>query len=70
MIHVDGLIEIFQGGIRLYAESQLDAIKEGLVNFQQKSDTKASVMVPLDYTSGQVCKRPTKEKLLLVQTDH
>jgi hypothetical protein len=51
---VDNRLEILQGGVRLYAESQLDTIKEALVKFQQESDTKAAVMVPLTYTSGQV----------------
>ncbi|KAH9990396.1 hypothetical protein BJV77DRAFT_1012490 [Russula vinacea] len=34
-----------KGGLLTYAESQLDAIKTALVNFQQKSDTKAEVIV-------------------------
>jgi hypothetical protein len=65
---VDNPLEILQGGIRLYAESQLDAIKEALLKFQQKSDTKAAVMIT--YTSGQVCQCLAKAKSLLVQTDH
>jgi hypothetical protein len=69
MIH-DDPIEMFQGGNRLYAESQLDAIKEALLKFQQKSDTKAEVMVSMAYISGQVCQCPAKAKSLLVQTDH
>ncbi|KAN0115766.1 hypothetical protein V8E52_006578 [Russula decolorans] len=40
------------GGTRLYAESQLDAIKDALVKFQQKSDTKAPIIIPMIYTSG------------------
>jgi len=41
------------GGSRLYAESQLDAVKEALFKFQQKSDTKAAVMISPAYASGQ-----------------
>jgi hypothetical protein len=67
---MDNPLEILQGGIRLYAESQLDAVKEALFRFQQKSDTKAAIMLPLTYTSGQVCQCPAKAKSLLVQTNH
>jgi len=67
---VDNPLEVLQGGIRLYAESQLDAIKSALVKFQQKSDTKAAVVISMTYTSGQVCQCPAKAKSLLVQTDH
>jgi hypothetical protein len=69
---MDSPPEILQGGIHLYAESQLDSIKEALFKFQQKSDTKAAVMIPMTYTSGQVCQSrcPAKAKSLLVQTDH
>jgi hypothetical protein len=52
-----------QGGIRLYAESQLDAIKEALFEFQQKTDTKAAIMMPVAYTSHQVCQYPLKAKI-------
>ncbi|KAF8486365.1 FAD dependent oxidoreductase [Russula ochroleuca] len=41
------------GGFLTYAENQLDAIKEMLVNFQQRTDTKAEVIVLLPYSSGQ-----------------
>ena len=44
-----------QGGFLFYAEDQLDSIKEALLNFQQKSDTKAALEVSLTYYSGQVC---------------
>jgi hypothetical protein len=64
---VDDPLEILQGGVRLYAESQLDTIKEALVKFQQESDTKAAVLISPTYTSGQVCQCPTKAKSLLVQ---
>ena len=67
---MDNPLEVLQGGIRLYAESQLDAIKSALVKFQQKSDAKAAVMVSMTYISGQVCQCPAKAKSLLVQTDH
>jgi hypothetical protein len=52
---IGDLVEILQGGFRLYAEDQLDAIKEALVEFQQKNDTKAAIDVVLSYSSGQVC---------------
>ena len=67
---MDNSLEFLQGGSHLYAESQLGAIKEALVKFQQKSDTKAAVMIPMTYTSGQVCQCPAKAKSLLVETDH
>ena len=63
-------LEISQGGIRIYTESQMDAIEDALVKFQQKSDTKAAVVVLLFYASGEVCQGPAKAKSLLVQTDH
>ena len=66
---MDNPLEILQGGIRLYAESQLDAIKEALVTFQQKSDTKAAVMNTMTYTSNQVCQRLAEANLLFVQTE-
>lgn len=43
------------GGVRLYNESQRDAIKDALVNFQQKKDVKAANSVFTSYASGQVC---------------
>ena len=53
------LIEIWQGGVLYYADNQLDAIREALVKFQQKNDTKAQIMVILSYSSSsglsQVC---------------
>ncbi|KAF8486358.1 FAD-binding domain-containing protein [Russula ochroleuca] len=42
------------GGFLFYAENQLDAVKNALVEFQQKNDTKASVGVSLSYSSGQL----------------
>jgi hypothetical protein len=48
------LTRIWKGGFLTYAENQLDAIKEMLVNFQQRTDTKAEVIVLLPYSSGQV----------------
>jgi len=41
------------GGFYLYAENQLDAIKEALFKFQQENDTKAEVGVSMSYSSGQ-----------------
>jgi hypothetical protein len=67
---MDNPLEILQGGIRLYAESQLDAIKDALVTFQQKSDTKAALLVTMSYTSGQVRQCPANAKSLLLRTDH
>ena len=49
------LSETSQGGILSYAENQLDKIKEALVKFQQKNDTKAACTVSLISSSGQVC---------------
>ena len=46
---------IWQGGFLTYAGSQLDAIKKAVVNFQQKNDSKAEILVGLTYSSGQVC---------------
>jgi hypothetical protein len=43
-----------QGGFYSYAEDQLDAIKEALFNYQQKSDLKAATGLTLTYSSGQV----------------
>jgi FAD/FMN-containing dehydrogenase len=40
-------------GIVYYAENELDAIKEAVINFQQKNDTKASIIVNLAYSSDQ-----------------
>jgi hypothetical protein len=53
--HTGDLFENWQGGIYIYAENQLDEIKEALVKFQQKNDTKAACTVSLVYSSGQVC---------------
>ena len=64
-------LEILQGGLRLYTESQLDAIKDALFKFQQKNDTKATVMITVTSTSGQECQCPAEAKTsLLVRTDH
>ena len=49
------LLEIWQQGLLIYTEYQLDAIKDALFKFQQKNDTKAAVIVSLTYLSGQVC---------------
>ena len=53
--HIGDLFETWQGGVLTYAENQLDEIKEALVKFQQKNDTKAACTVSLIYISGQVC---------------
>jgi hypothetical protein len=49
------LIEIWQGGSLFYGENQLDAVKKALVDFQQKRDTKAQLILTLAYSSGGVC---------------
>jgi hypothetical protein len=67
---MESSLEILQGGIRLYAESQLDALNRALFEFQQKKDTKAAVMVPLTYTLGQVCHSPIAAESLLYQIDN
>ena len=51
----------------MYAENQLDAIKEALFKFQQENDTKAEVGVSMSYSSGQVSTVATT--LTLIQTD-
>ncbi|KAF8492577.1 hypothetical protein F5888DRAFT_1806711 [Russula emetica] len=40
------------GGFLFYSEDQLDAIKMALLNFQEKNDTKAAVLVFMAYSSG------------------
>ena len=49
------LSETWQAGFVYYTENQLDAIKEALVNFQQKNDTRAAVLMSLTYSLDQVC---------------
>ena len=44
----------WQGGFLFYSEDQLDAIKMALLNFQEKNDTKAAVLVFMSYSSGPV----------------
>jgi hypothetical protein len=52
---IGALIGIWKGGVIFYADDQLDAIKEALVKFQQKDDTKAALLLFMTYSSGQVC---------------
>ena len=52
--HIGDLFETWQGGILTYAENQLDEIKEAVVKFQQKDDTKAACTIACVYSSGQV----------------
>jgi len=67
---VEHPLEISQGGIRFYDKSQLDGIKKMLLKFQQKSDTKAAVVICMAYTLGQVCQCPVMMvKSRLVRTD-
>ena len=49
------LLETCKGGSRVYAEDQLDSMKNALVKFQQKDDPKAAFVLVLTYSSGQVC---------------
>jgi hypothetical protein len=65
--HIGDLFETWQGGILTYAENQLDEIKEAIVKFQEKNDTKAACTVSLVYSSGQVCH--AMETLLLIRPD-
>ncbi|KAF8489269.1 hypothetical protein F5888DRAFT_1930071, partial [Russula emetica] len=51
--HPQDLLETWQASSRLYNESQLEAIKEALVKYQQKTDTKAGVYVVPAYSTGQ-----------------
>ena len=70
--HIGDSLEIRKGGILSYAESQLDAIKEALINFQQKNDTtKASIGVILTFSSGQVSSAMTTSPWtsLLIQSN-
>ena len=53
--YIGDLFEIWQGGLRFYNESQLDAIKKALFEYDQKNDTKAVTQVYLTYSSDQVC---------------
>ena len=51
---VDYVLKPWQGGILIYTEDKLDQIKDSLVKFQEKDDTKAAILVGFAYTSGQV----------------
>ncbi|KAH9167831.1 FAD-binding domain-containing protein [Lactarius sanguifluus] len=42
------------GGIMFYPPSQLDAVKDALVKYQQKQDVNAALLVFLNYASGQM----------------
>ena len=46
---------MWQAGFVYYTENQLDAIKNALVNFQQKNDTRAAFLMSLTYSLDQVC---------------
>jgi hypothetical protein len=60
--------EIWQGGVRFYNESQLDAIKTALFKYEQQNDTKAaSAGITPTYSSGSVCS--VMVALLLFWTD-
>ena len=49
------LLEIWQGGLRFYNESQLDTIRRAFLKYDQNNDTKAASDVYLTYSFGQVC---------------
>jgi hypothetical protein len=51
---IGNLLETWQAGFIYYSENELDAIKEVLVNFQQKNDDKAVLIVSLAYSLDQV----------------
>ncbi len=53
--HIMGLLKIWQGGLLVYDESQLDALKKAFFTFDQSSDMKAASGVSLNYSLGQVC---------------
>jgi len=48
------ILKRLQGGFLTYTEDKLDQIKDSLVKFQEKTDTKAAVILTFAYTSGQV----------------
>jgi len=54
MDNIGDLLEIWKAGFFSYSEDQLAAIKDALVKFQRKNDTKTSVFMFLTYSSGQV----------------
>jgi len=62
--YIGYLTEVWQGGFLSYSEGQLDAIKMALLNFQEKSDTKAAVLVFMSYSSGPVSSVMTISQLI------
>jgi len=42
------------GGILTYTEDKLDQIKDSLIKFQEKTDTKAAMMLSFTFLSGQI----------------
>jgi hypothetical protein len=67
---IRGLLETSQGGTRIYHESQHEAVKEALVKFQQKRDTKAVSSVIPSYISGQVCFVMTTSPFIQINLVH
>jgi hypothetical protein len=45
---------IYQGGYLFYPSTQLDAVKDAIIKFQDNNDTKASIVLSLSYSSGTV----------------
>jgi hypothetical protein len=58
------LPEVWQGGFLFYSEDQLDAIKMALLNFQEKNDTKAALLISMAYSSGPVSSVVTISQLI------
>ena len=48
------IVRLRQGGVLTYTKDKLDQIKDSLVKFQEKTDTKAALLLGFVYTSGQV----------------
>jgi hypothetical protein len=65
--HTGDVLKIWQGGFFSYTENHLDAIKEFVIKFQQRNDTKAEMAVFFTFTSGQVSS--VSSVTLLIQTD-
>ena len=61
------ILQHCQGGVLTYTEDKLDQIKDSLVKFQEKIDSKAAVLVGFVYTLGEVWSIVAASPL--VQTD-
>jgi hypothetical protein len=47
-----------KGGLIFYSDSQLDAVKQAHLNFQQTKDNKAVAIMALVYTTSQPASQP------------